>query len=76
MTDTAPQMPEGVDGITWANIGRLGVHRESGALYWDGKEVVTRSRVRLGTVERWMALFATIGAFGSFAVELWKVWHP
>jgi hypothetical protein len=71
-----PQLPDGVEPISWNNLGRLGVHRETGALYWDGKEVVTKSWIRLGNFERWMAALAATGTFGSFIVALWSLWHP
>jgi hypothetical protein len=54
-TDRPPEWPEGVYGISMKGIGLLGIHEKSGKLYWDGKEVVTRSSVRLGTFERWIA---------------------
>ena len=51
-------------------IGLLGIHETTNKLYWDGKEIVTRSTVRLGSVELWLASLAAVGTFGTFAIEL------
>jgi hypothetical protein len=53
------------DGLTL-----FGIHEETGALYWDGKEVVLRRTVRLGRLEQWLVAFTAAGAFGSFLVEI------
>jgi hypothetical protein len=63
-----PEWPEGVYGVSMKGIGLLGIHEKSGKLR-DGREVVTRSAVRLGTFERWIACFAAAGTFGTFAVN-------
>ena len=47
-TERPPEWPEGVFGVSVKGIGLLGIHEKSGKLYWDGKEVVTRSSVGLG----------------------------
>ncbi len=70
--------PEGVRGISWDGLDALGVHQETGRLYWDGKEVVTRTKIRLGTFERWVASFAALGTFGTFLVNVGRAigwWH-
>lgn len=55
--------PAGVQSITWDGIGRLGVGSDN-RLYWDGKPVVTQSRLGLTTWQK-------IGAGGTvFAVVL------
>jgi hypothetical protein len=64
--DRPPEWPEGVYGVSMKGIGLLGIHEKSGKLYWDGKEIVTRSSVRLGTFERWVAGIAAFATFGTF----------
>lgn len=64
-----PEWPEGVYGVSMKGIGLLGIHEKSGKLYWDGREVITRSAIRLGTFERWVASLAAAGTFGTFLVN-------
>jgi hypothetical protein len=70
--------PPEVEPISLDEARRLGVHRETHALCWDGAPVVTRSQVRLGNFERWMTGIIAAGTFGTFLVELWpllvKLW--
>ena len=65
-----PEWPEGVLGISTEGLALFGVHEKNGRLYWDGKEIVTRNFITLGTFERWAAGIAATGAFGSFIVNL------
>lgn len=67
--------PEGVHSITWNEIGKLGFHDMTGTLYWDGKEVETRSIVRLGTLELLLAGIATAAVVGMFVLELARTLH-
>ncbi|MDW9582673.1 hypothetical protein GOB17_23935 [Sinorhizobium meliloti] len=56
MTENPPppaHWPKGVSGMTWDNMARIGVHEETGDLYWDGKKVSTRAK--LETFERVLA---------------------
>ena len=39
------EWPEGVFAISLAGVNLLGVHQQSGKLYWDGKEIVTRRTI-------------------------------
>jgi hypothetical protein len=64
------EWPEGVFAISMKGAALLGIHEKSGKLYWDGKEIVMRSAIRLGTFERWVASIAALGTFGSFAVNI------
>ena len=61
--------PEGVFGVSIKGVALLGVHEKTGRLYWDGKEVVTRSKIRLGTLELWLVAFAAVGTFGTFVTD-------
>lgn len=67
--------PSGVHSITWNEIGKLGFHDITGTLYWDGKEVVTRSTVRLGSFERLLAGIATVAVAGMFILDLARTLH-
>src|SRR5581483_4225656 len=57
-TERPADWPDGVYAVSMKGVALLGVHEQSGKLYWDGKEVVTRGAIRLGTFERWVASFA------------------
>jgi hypothetical protein len=63
------EWPEGVFAVSLNGVTLLGIHEKTGKLFWDGKEVITRHRIRLGTFERWVAVIATAGTFGSFLVN-------
>jgi hypothetical protein len=67
--DRPDHWPEGVFGVSMNGIGLLGIHDKSGRLFWDGNEVVTRSKIRLGTLELWLIGIAAVGTFGTFIVE-------
>ncbi len=62
--------PSGVHSITWNEIGKLGFHDVTGTMYWDGKEVVTRSIVRLGSFELFLAIVATVSLAGMLVLDL------
>ena len=64
--------PEGVYGISLEGVSMIGVHEKSNKLYWDGKEIVTRSIVRLGKIEIWFAGIATASTLGMFVLGLGK----
>jgi hypothetical protein len=63
------EWPEGVRCISLEGLSLLGIHEETGNLYWDGKEIVIKRRLRLETLERWIALLVACGTFGSFIVD-------
>src|SRR5262245_1121463 len=65
--------PKGVRAISQEGLGLLGIKDATGQLYWDGAQVKTRNLLSLGTPERWMAVFAAAGAFGTFAVNLTRL---
>jgi hypothetical protein len=62
--------PKGVRAISQRGLGLFGIREPTGQLYWDGAQVKTRNMLSLGTPERWIAGFAALGAFGTFAVNL------
>ena len=65
-----PGWPDGVFAISLEGVTLLGVHEQTNKLYWDGREIVTRHIVQLGTLANWLAVFSTIGIFGNFALNL------
>lgn len=80
MSDDIPtHWPTGVEPLTIDGSGKIGVHRDTGHLYWDGKRVSTVGR--LAFPERALAVVATApdrehGAsrFGSFSE--WQLADP
>ena len=54
--------PEGVQRISQDVLDHLGVHEKTHRLYWDGKELVTRTGFFLGTPERWIGGIAASAA--------------
>ncbi len=74
----SPERPEGwpedVNAISMGGLSLLGVHKETGVLYWDGREIVIRRTFKLGTVERWIAIVAATGTFGTFVVNLVRLY--
>jgi hypothetical protein len=61
--------PEGVRAISQQGLNLFGIKETTGQLFWDGKQVRTRSILLLGAPERWIAGFAAAGAFGTFLVN-------
>lgn len=53
--------PSDVHGITWDDTGRLGVGSDN-RLYWDGKPVVTESRLGFTTLQKFGAGVTVIAA--------------
>lgn len=68
--DRPPEWPDGVRAISIDGTSFIGVHTETGELYWDGKKVVTQKPVTLGSFERALAILAAVGTFGVFILEL------
>lgn len=68
-----PEWPEGVRAISIDGTSFIGVHMETGELYWDGKKVVVQKPITLGWFERVLAVLAAIGTFGVFILEVGKL---
>lgn len=62
--------PANVQPISGTGLALLGIEPETNKLYWDGKEVVLRDRIRLAWPERAIGFFAAVGTFGYFLMEL------
>jgi hypothetical protein len=76
--ESPPGWPENVSGISMNGLNLLGIHTETGRLYWDGHEVLTRTKFSLATPERVLAFFAAAGTFGTFLVNVGRSagwWH-
>jgi hypothetical protein len=73
-----PEWPAGVRPISIDGVSLFGINPETNKLYWDGREIVVRDRVRLGSLERILAVFVALGTFGTFIVELGNAlnWFP
>ncbi len=65
--------PQDVRPISLEGLSLFGMTPNDGKLYWDGKEVVVRSRFRLRGIELFLAAIATIGALmqGVATFEPW-----
>ncbi|MDS1138784.1 hypothetical protein [Nitratireductor indicus] len=54
-------------------IGKLGFHEDTGKLYWDGNEIITKSVVQLGkneTLIAWIVAIATVGLLITSVIDL------
>jgi hypothetical protein len=73
-----PGWPPDVRPISTDGVSLFGINPATNKLYWDGKEVVLRDRVRLDWPERILAVAVAIGTFGAFIVELGNAlnWFP
>ncbi|WP_027230089.1 hypothetical protein [Phyllobacterium sp. UNC302MFCol5.2] len=69
MSDDMPtHWPTGVEPLTIDGSGKIGVHRDTGHLYWDGKRVSTVGR--LAFPERALAVVATAATVSMALVDL------
>ncbi|WP_127519752.1 hypothetical protein [Mesorhizobium sp. Z1-4] len=64
--------PKGVYGISIDGFEHLGVHEDTGQLFWDGKEIVTKRVVTLHLYEQILATVVAVGSFGYFVLEAGK----
>src|SRR5262245_16340382 len=62
MMDPPPTWPSGVRPISLEGLALLGIDPTTDGLFWDGKQVVLRSRVRLTW---WQGFLATLAAFAD-----------
>ena len=73
MSDKVAPPPEGITEITLTDLKRFGVGPHN-ALYFDGKRVETRQRVRVAGLERVLAvavsIAAVVGGLGAMASGL------
>jgi hypothetical protein len=73
-----PEWPAGVRPISIDGVSLFGINPETNKLYWDGREIVVRDRLRLGGWANFLAILVAIGTFGTFIVELGNAlnWWP
>jgi hypothetical protein len=65
-----PEWPAGVRPISIEGVTLIGIDPATNKLFWDGKEVVVRDRVRLGGWTNFLAILVAVGTFGTSLVEL------
>ena len=72
------EWPSNVRPISMEGVSLLGIDPATNKLYWDGKEVVVRDRLRLGGWANFLAILVAIGTFGTLVVELGNAlnWFP
>jgi hypothetical protein len=69
MMDPPPTWPSDVRPLSLEGLGLIGIDPATNKLFWDGKEVVLRSRVRLSWWQGFLAALVAFGTFGTFVVE-------
>jgi hypothetical protein len=76
--EAPPDWPSDVRAISTEGLSLLGIDQKTGKLHWDGREVRTRTHVRLGVVEMWLAAVATSAAIASVVLEIGRSasWWP
>ena len=67
--DPPPTWPSDVRPISQEGLALLGIDPATNKLFWDGKEVVVRSRVRLSRWQGFLVTLVACGTFGTFLVE-------
>lgn len=65
-----PGWPKEIRAISMDGLSFLGVHKETGELYWDGHKVVVQKPITLGGFERVLASLAAVSALGLLIVEV------
>ena len=69
-TAAPPDWPEGVYAVSLEGLSLFGIHHKTGQLYFDGHEVVTRTKIRLGSFELWLAAIATASTVVGAIIEV------
>jgi hypothetical protein len=59
-----PKLPDGIEEISWDNLRRLGIDRDN-HLYWDGRQVQTRSQMGFTFWQKAGAFLVVLGALGA-----------
>ena len=62
--------PKNVREITVDELNRLGIHKHTQKLHWDGKEVVTKTVIELRLYENVLATLIAAGTVGMFILAL------
>jgi hypothetical protein len=62
--------PTGVYAISIDGVSLLGIHEDTDKLYWDGREVVTKRVVSLGSQEKWLAWIVALSTVGMFITSV------
>jgi hypothetical protein len=69
MVDPPPTWPSGVRPISQEGLALFGIDPTTDRLFWDGKQVVLRDRIRLNWWQGFLATLAACGMFGTFLVQ-------
>jgi len=64
--------PRGVYAISLDALSLLGVDPDKNTLFWDGREIVVRRVIRLGSTETWLASIGVGTGFAALMLELGK----
>ena len=62
--------PPGVRGISWNQLVKMGVRESDNALFWDGKELVSKKIIKLRFLELLFAFIVTASTAGIFVINL------
>jgi hypothetical protein len=65
--------PPGVYQLSIDGMSLMGVHEDTGQLYWEGKEIVTKRVVSLRWYELTLLTLVAVGTIGYFFIELGRV---
>jgi hypothetical protein len=68
--DAPADWPKGVKAISISGAGLFGIHEDTGEIYFDGKQILTKRPFELGWVERIIAGLAALATFGVFVLKL------
>lgn len=70
MTAPPPERwPEGVQPVSIEEIGKLGINDRS-ELFWDGRRLITRSKLYLTFPQAMLAVLAVIASLATIATGL------
>jgi hypothetical protein len=70
--------PPEVERISQDDLDRLGVHKKTRGLYWDGQEIVIKRSLELKAYEKFLASLVAFATAGVFVIELGRScgwWH-
>lgn len=63
------EWPKELRAISRNGLTLFGIHDETGNLYWDGKALETKKRLKLTWYELLLAAMAAVGTFGVFVID-------
>ncbi len=69
MSDPGRRWPDGVEPVSVEEFGKLGINAKS-ELFWDGRRIVTGSRIRLSPPQSVLAVLAALASLATLATGL------